>query len=258
MNLKLKNPSQIEKIRQSGRILSRTLHTLGEMVLAGVTPIDIDHECRRLLKEEGATPAFLNYHGFPSSICVSVNEQVIHGIPTKRKFQAGDVVGLDIGVDLDGYISDSAYTFPVNPVSDDVAQLMAATKEALRLGIEAAKPGGRIHDISRAIYRHIRQFGYGVVRPYCGHGVGFDVHEDPQVPNYVSSGPNPRLKPGMVLAVEPMVNLGKDDVAVLEDDWTVVTRDGSISAHYEHTIAVREDRIEILTEHEQHRAVEAG
>ncbi|MFP4549565.1 MAG: type I methionyl aminopeptidase [Spirochaetales bacterium] len=257
MNLKLKNPTQIEKIRESGRILSRTLHTLGKLVQPGVSPIDIDHECRRLLKEAGATPAFLDYHGFPSSICVSVNEQVIHGIPTTRKFQPGDVVGLDIGVDLEGYISDSAYTFAVEPVSQEIAQLLSATKEALRLGIEAAKPGGRIHDISRAIYRHVRQFGYGVVRPYCGHGVGFDVHEDPQVPNYVSAGPNPRLKPGMVLAVEPMVNLGKDDVYVLDDDWTVVTRDGSISAHFEHTIAVREDRIEILTELEQHHPVEA-
>jgi methionyl aminopeptidase len=249
--LKLKNPTQIAKIKESGAILARTLHALGAMVVPGVTPVDIDMECRKLLRAAGAKPAFLNYNGFPASICVSVNEQVIHGIPTKRKFREGDVVGLDIGVDLDGYISDSAYTFPVGSVSTEIAELMQVTKEALELGIAAAKPMGRIHDISRAIYRHVRQHNYGVVRPYCGHGVGFDVHEEPQVPNYVSAGPNPRLKPGMVIAVEPMVNLGGDDVVVLDDDWTVITRDRSISAHYEHTIAVLEDRIEVLTRYEQ-------
>ncbi|TVQ29278.1 MAG: type I methionyl aminopeptidase [Spirochaetaceae bacterium] len=245
--MKLKNPAQIEKIRESGKVLARTLDRLGRMVAVGVTPLDIDAECRRLLKEAGATPAFLGYMGFPASICVSVNEQVIHGIPNRRKFRSGDIVSLDIGVDLDGYISDSAATFPVGSVAPEIRRLLTETRRALELGIAAARPRGRVHDISRAIYRHVTQFGYGVVRPYCGHGVGFSVHEEPQVPNYVSAGPNPRLKPGMVLAVEPMVNLGGDDVSVLDDDWTVVTDDGSISAHFEHTIAVLDDRVEILT-----------
>lgn len=253
--MKLKNPKQIGMIRESGKILARTLHTLGGMLEPGITPLDIDAECRSLLRKAGARPAFLNYHGFPGALCVSVNEAVIHGIPNKRRLEDGDTVGLDLGVDLDGFISDSAYTFPVGNISEDVRKLMQITREALHKGIDAAKPRGRIHDISRAVYTHVRPHGYGVVRPYCGHGVGFDVHEEPQVPNYVSSGPNPRLKPGMVLAVEPMINLGGDDVRVLSDDWTVVTADGSVSAHYEHTIAILEDRVAILTLPEEQEEV---
>jgi methionyl aminopeptidase len=245
--VKLKNPKQIEMIRESGKILAKTLHTLGNMMAPGMTPLDVDAECRTLLKRAGARPAFLNYNGFPGALCISVNEAVIHGIPDRRKFRQGDVVGLDLGVDLDGFISDSAYTFPIGEIEPEIRKLLQVTKEALEQGIAAAAPRGRIHDISRAVYRHIRRHGYGIVRPYCGHGVGFDVHEEPQVPNYVSAGPNPRLKPGMVLAIEPMVNLGNDDVRVLDDEWTVVTSDGSISAHYEHTIAILEDGVEILT-----------
>ncbi len=245
--MKLKNPKQIGMIRESGKILARTLHRLGSMLEPGVNGLEIDAECRNLLEREGVRPAFLNYEGFPGALCISVNEQVIHGIPGRAPFKSGDVVGLDLGVDLDGYISDSAFTFTVGSIADDVAKLLQVTRKALELAIEAAAPRGRIHDISRAVYSHVRQHGYGIVRPYCGHGVGFDIHEEPQVPNYVSAGPNPRLKPGMVLAVEPMVNLGGDDVRVLDDDWTVVTSDGSVSAHYEHTIAILDDRVEVLT-----------
>lgn len=245
--MKLKNPRQIERIRESGLILANTLRELGEMVQPGLQLVDLDAKCRSLLDAAGARPAFLGYMGFPSSVCVSVNEAVIHGIPTKRRLQEGDVVSLDLGVDLEGFISDSAATFRVGTVSPEVDQLLRVTQEALWKGIEAAQPGGRVQDISAAVSGHVEPYGYGIVRPYCGHGVGFAVHEEPQVPNYVSRGPNPRLKPGMVLAIEPMINLGTDEVGVLDDDWTVVTEDGSVSAHYEHTIAILDDGVQVLT-----------
>ena len=254
--MKLKNARQIERIRESGKITARTLYELGRLVEPGLPLIELDHACRRLLKQYGATPAFLGYMGFPASLCVSVNEQVIHGIPTPRRLRGGDIVSLDLGVELDGLISDSAWTFPVGKVTQRTEQLLRVTREALELGIEAAHAGGRVHDISRAVYRHVRQYDYGVVRPWCGHGVGFSVHEEPQVPNYVSTGPNPRLKPGLVIAIEPMINLGTDDVEILEDEWTVVTADGSLSAHFEHTVAILEDRTEVLTELD--RAVEVA
>ena len=245
--MKLKNSKQIEGIRESGAILARTLEQLKQLIEPGITLLDIAAECRRFLRGYGARPAFLGYMDYPAAICTSVNDAVIHGIPDKRKLRNGDVVGLDCGVDFEGFISDSAITVPVGTIRQEIQQLLQVTQEALELGIAAARPGGRIHDISRAIYRHVNQHNYGVVRPYSGHGVGFAVHEEPQVPNYVSSGPNPRLKPGLVIAVEPMVNLGGDDVDVLDDDWTVVTVDGSISAHFEHTIAIREDGVDVLT-----------
>ena len=245
--MKLKNPKQIQHIADSGAILARTLRTLGASLEPGMTGLDVDAECRRLLAAEGARPAFLGYEGYPSSICVSINDQVIHGIPSRIPFEDGDVVSLDLGVDLGGFISDSASTFPIGEIAQEVSRLCEATRGALEAGIAAARPGGRVQDISRAVFEYVQPHGYGVVRPFCGHGVGFDVHEEPQVPNYVSRGPNPRLKPGMVLAIEPMINLGGDDVYILDDDWTVVTSDGSVSAHYEHTIAVTEEGIRILT-----------
>lgn len=245
--MKLKSPNQIERIRESGAILARTLEQLKRLIEPGIALLEIDAECRRLLSDHGARPAFLGYMDFPAAICTSVNEEVIHGIPSKRKLRNGDVVSLDCGVDFEGFISDSAVTVPVGTIRPEIERLLRITEEALELGIAAAHPGGRIHDISRAIYRHVSRYDYGVVRPYCGHGVGFAVHEEPQVPNYVSSGPNPRLKTGLVLAVEPMINLGGDDVDVLDDDWTVVTVDRFISAHFEHTIAIREDGVDVLT-----------
>jgi len=207
----------------------------------------LDGQARKFIEKAGGKPSFLGYSGFPASICVSVNKAVIHGIPDKRPFQEGDVVGIDCGVILNGYFSDSAYTFPIGKITPEIKKLLTITKESLYLGIDQGVVGNRVKDISRAVYRHVIPHGYGVVRSYCGHGVGLAIHEDPQVPNYPGSGPNPRLKPGMVLAIEPMINLGGDDVKVLDDDWTVVTRDGSISAHYEHTILVTEDGPEILT-----------
>lgn len=246
--MKLKSPAQIERIRASGQILAHTLRRLTEMIRPGVSLLDLDHACREMLSEYGASPAFLGYNGFAGALCLSVNEEVIHGIPSPRKLEPGDVLSIDCGVNYEGYISDSATTVAVPPVAAEIEQLLRVTREALDLGIEAARIGNRVHDISRAIYDHVTAYDYGVVRPFCGHGVGFDVHEEPQIPNYVSRGPNPRLKAGMVIAIEPMINLGGDEVYVLDDEWTVVTADSSISAHFEHTIAIREDGPDRLTE----------
>jgi methionyl aminopeptidase len=246
----IKDSTQIEGIRASSRLLADTFQFLRDRVKEGITPIALDGIVREFIEKAGGQPSFLGYSGFPASICVSVNKAVIHGIPDKRPFQEGDVVGVDCGIILNGYYSDSAYTFPIGKITPDIKKLLTITKESLYLGIDQAAVGNRVKDISRAVYRHVIPHGYGVVRSYCGHGVGLAIHEDPQVPNYPGSGPNPRLKPGMVLAIEPMINLGGDDVKVLDDDWTVVTRDGSISAHYEHTILVTDEGPEILTQWE--------
>jgi len=244
---KLKNEEQINGIRQSCRLLSELLAGLKPLVREGVTTGDLDAFVYDFIVKAGGKPAFLNYDGYPASLCASVNEEVIHGIPGTRKLKSGDIIGLDCGIDLGGYFSDAAITLPVGRVSPEVEALLQTTRECLDKAIAAIKVGGRIHDISRAVYGHARSRGYGVVRQYCGHGVGFSQHEDPQIPNYVSPGPNPRIVPGMVLAIEPMINLGTDDVEVLEDDWTVVTTDGRYSAHFEHTVAILPDGPEVLT-----------
>jgi methionyl aminopeptidase len=246
--IRLKNAEQLDGIRKSCTMLSELIAHITPMVKSGVTTGEIDDETRKYTEARGGRPWFLNYDGYPGSLCVSVNEVVIHGIPGKRRLAEGDIVGLDCGIDLNGYFSDSAITLPVGKVSEEADKLMRVTRECLVKGIEAIKPGARIHDISRAVFALATANGYGVVRQYCGHGVGLEAHEDPQIPNYVSPGPNPRIVPGMVLAIEPMINLGKGDVKVLDDDWTVVTLDKKISAHYEHTIAILPDGTpEVLT-----------
>ena len=245
--IKLKTQKQIEGIRQASRLLVTILDELEKMVEPGISTMDLDQYAYRRITELGARPAFLGYMDFPASLCTSVDSAVIHGIPNRRKLVSGQVVSIDCGVEYRGFYSDSAFTAPVGEVSPQIRKLMDVTYESLMLGIAQALAGNRIHDISRAVYRRTRTEGYGVVRPYCGHGVGLEIHEEPQVPNYVGRGPNPRLKPGMVIAIEPMINLGGDDVKVLDDDWTVVTMDGSISAHFEHTVAILEDRTEVLT-----------
>jgi methionyl aminopeptidase len=208
----------------------------------------LDAEARTFIDGLGGRPAFLGYHGFPAALCTSVNDQVIHGIPNGRRLRSGDVLGIDCGIEYNGYYSDAAFSVALGTVAPEVRKLMEVTRECLYRGIEAARVGNRIKDISRAVYSHAKEHGYGVVRQYCGHGVGLDIHEEPQVPNYVGRGNNPRLKPGMVLAIEPMINLGTDDVEVLDDDWTVVTADGSVSAHFEHSVAILDDRTEVLTD----------
>jgi methionyl aminopeptidase len=245
--IRLKNQEQLEGIRRSCAILSDLFTYIVPKVQAWVSTCEIDAETREYIESRGGRPWFLNYDGYPGSVCVSVNEVVIHGIPGTRRLKEGDIVGLDCGIDLGGYFSDSAITLPVGKVSEEADRLMRVTRECLEKGIAAVKPGARVHDISRAVFAHATANGYGVVRQYCGHGVGLEAHEDPQIPNYVSPGPNPRLVPGMVLAIEPMINLGKGDVKVLDDDWTVVTLDKKISAHYEHTVAVLPDGVQVLT-----------
>lgn len=245
--IRLKNQAQLGKIRESCQLLSALFVDLTPRVKEGVSTAELDEAARSFIVAHGGKPAFLDYEGYPKSLCVSVNEEVIHGIPGKRRLKEGDIVGLDCGIDLDGHFSDAALTLPVGKVSEEAAALMRVTRECLSRALAAVKPGARIHDISRAVYGYAVAHGYGVVRSYCGHGVGFSPHEDPQIPNYVSPGPNPRLVPGMVLAIEPMINLGTGDVRLLDDDWTVVTLDGKISAHYEHTVAVLPDGVEILT-----------
>lgn len=228
-------------------MLSEMLGALRPLVVEGSTTAELDDFAHSFIVDRGGKPAFLGYLDYPASLCVSVNEEVIHGIPGKRKLVRGDLVGLDCGIDLEGSFSDAAMTIPVGEPSAEAVKLLRVTRECLDRAIAAAKPGGRVHDISRAVFSHATANGFGVVHQYCGHGVGFSPHEDPQVPNYVGSGPNPRLVPGMVLAIEPMINTGTGDVRELEDGWTVVTLDGGLSAHFEHTIAVLSDRVEILT-----------
>jgi methionyl aminopeptidase len=245
--IRLKNKEQLQGIRESCAMLSECLSMLVPMVRPGVSTLELDEAARAFIAEGGGRPWFLDYDGYPASLCVSVNEEVIHGIPGKRRLKEGDIVGLDCGIDLRGSFSDAAVTVPVGAVTEEAERLMRVTRECLDRAIAAVKPGARVHDISRAVFAHATASGYGVVRQYCGHGVGFAEHEDPQVPNYVGSGPNPRLVPGMVLAIEPMINLGTGEVRVLDDDWTVVTMDGKPSAHYEHTIAVVPEGVEVLT-----------
>ncbi|HSV56292.1 MAG TPA: type I methionyl aminopeptidase [Magnetospirillaceae bacterium] len=245
--LRLKNAEQILGIRESCRLLSRMFAELRPRVQVGVATQELDDFARDYIQKADGRPAFLGYNGYPASLCVSVNEEVIHGIPGPRRLREGDIVGIDCGIDLAGFFSDAAITVPVGRVSPKVSALLDTTRECLARAIAAIRVGGRIHDISRAVYGLASDRGYGVVRQWCGHGVGFSPHEDPQVPNYVSSGPNPRIVPGMVLAIEPMINLGAYGVETLDDGWTVVTADRLPSAHYEHTVAILPDGPEVLT-----------
>jgi methionyl aminopeptidase len=244
---RLKNEDDIRRIRDAGIVLADTFALLAEAIDEGVTTLEIDKIAHDNIVKSGGTPSFLGYMDYPASVCASVNHVVIHGIPNENKLRNGDILSLDLGVTLDGYIADAARSFRIGKVSADVEKLLVVTEECLYRGIAQAKEGNRIRDISAAVFEHAAANGYGVVHQFCGHGVGFALHEDPQIPNYIGRGPNPRIKPGMVLAIEPMINLGTDEVAILDDDWTVVTLDKSISAHFEHTIAVLADRTEILT-----------
>lgn len=245
--IKLKNDAEIGRIREASIILSETLEKLKAMIDAGITTGELDNFARDYIRSRGAEPSFLGYMSFPASLCISLNEEVIHGIPGKRRLKRGDMVSLDLGVNLGGYFSDAAVTLPVGKVTPEREKLIRVARECLELGIEQAVCGNRISHISETIYNHARSNGFEVVRQYCGHGVGFAQHEEPQIPNYVSRGPNPRLKPGMIIALEPMINRGTWEVQLLEDNWTVVTADRSDSAHFEHTVAIHNDHTEILT-----------
>ena len=245
--IKLKNEHDIKKLKDSGKILAETFQELKKQIQPGITTLDIDKITEDFVRRKKAKAAFKGYMGYPASICISVNEEVIHGIPGKKILKEGDIISLDFGIDLDGYITDSAITLPVGNISDRDKKLIKVTEECLQLAINQAIAKNRISHISKAVFTHAKKNQYGVVRDFCGHGVGFSLHEDPQIPNYINSGPNPRLKKGMVIAIEPMINLGVDEVYILSDGWTVKTADNMNSAHFEHTVAVYEDHAEILT-----------
>jgi methionyl aminopeptidase len=235
-------------MHQAGRLVGEVLAELAGVVAPGVTTADLDAIAEKRIVRAGATPAFKGYHGYPATICTSINDEVIHGIPSgHRVLDEGDIVSIDVGVSLDGYFGDSAVTLPVGHVSEEAADLLRVTEEALYKAIEQVRPDARISDISHAVQRHVEGHGFSVVREFVGHGIGQQMHEEPQVPNYGEPGHGPRLAEGMVLAIEPMVNAGKAGVKVLADGWTAVTRDRSLSAHFEHTVAVMAGEPWILT-----------
>lgn len=243
----IKSPEEMERMRVACQKTARVLQRVAEAVEPGITTGDIDALMRQYTKEEGGKPTFLGYGGFPGAICISINDEVIHGIPGGRVVLPGDVVSLDAGVWYDGFTGDSARTVMVGVIDPDVIRLVETTREALEVGISKVKPGVHLSDVSNAIQGVAEGAGFSVVREFVGHGVGRHLHEEPQVPNYGAPGRGPILKPGMTLAIEPMINLGRRGVRVLDDNWTVVTCDGKPSAHFEHTVAVTEEGAEILT-----------
>ena len=243
----LKTDREIGYMRDAGKIVGQTLQELKKAIVPGVTTLELDRIADQYIRHAGAIPAFKGYGGFPANICTSVNEQVVHGIPGSRQLNSGDVISLDVGTKLNRYYGDAAITVPVGDVDDELLNLLTVTEESLYKGIEKAIKGNRLSDISHAVQLHAESHGYGVVRDYVGHGIGQRMHEDPQIPNYGPPGRGPLLKNGMVLAIEPMINLGTPEVEVLADDWTVVTEDGKISAHFEHTVAVTDGEPLILT-----------
>jgi methionyl aminopeptidase len=243
----LKSKNEIEKMRVACGVVAEVLQDLIREVRPGISTLELDAIAERGIRARGAIPAFKGYRGFPKTLCVSVNEQVVHGIPSKRRLKEGEIVGLDLGAKWDGYYGDAAVTVPVGQIAPAAESLLAATKAALSMGIDEVRPGKHLSDISHAIQSYAEAHGYSVVRAFVGHGIGTALHEEPQVPNFGPPGRGPRLKVGMVLAIEPMVNIGDADVEILDDGWTVVTVDGELSAHFEHTVAVTEEGPEILT-----------
>lgn len=243
----LKSSWEIDLIRKSGRIVAEALARLTKLVEPGITTLDLDRLAEEYILKRGAKPAFKGYRGYPYSLCASVNEQVVHALPSERTLKEGDIVSLDLGSIVDGYYGDAAVTVPVGQVSDEANRLIDVTQESLRRAIDAVHPGGRLSDISHAVQAAVEAEGFSVVRLFVGHGIGRSLHEEPQIPNFGPPGHGPVLKTGMVLAIEPMVNVGSPDVMILEDRWTAVTCDGSLSAHFEHTVALTENGTEVLT-----------
>ena len=242
-----RSSAEIEKLRTVNQLVARILAELRRMVVPGATTMEIDATAEALVRDAGAEPAFKGYHGYPATVCASVNEQVVHGIPSDRRLVEGDVLSLDMGAKLNGFFGDCAVTIPVGRVAADAEALLTVTQEALSRGIDAVKPGARVSDIGAAVQQHVEAHGFSVVREFVGHGIGTSLHEEPQIANYGPGGRGPRLSEGMVLAIEPMVNAGGAGVKVLSDGWTAVTRDGRLSAHFEHTVVVTGEGCEILT-----------
>ena len=243
----LKSAGELEKMRKAGRMVAEVLAVLREMIRPGVTTLQLDQLAEEKCTKWKARPAFKGYGGFPFTICASPNDRVVHGFPNQQPLQEGEIISIDFGLIIDGYYGDSAMTIPVGEVDETTRRLLAVTKEALDSGIAAAQPGGRLSDISHAVQACVERDHFSVVREFVGHGIGRQLHEDPQIPNYGPPARGPKLKAGMTLAIEPMVNVGSPAVKVLEDGWTAVTIDGLWSAHFEHTVAITENGPEILT-----------
>lgn len=242
-----KSESEIEKLRRSGRLVREILEEAREQAKPGVTTMDLEKFVERRLTKAGAKPAFKGYRGYPCCLCASVNEQIVHGIPSNRRLNEGDIISLDLGVIIDGYYGDSAMTVPVGTISDSLQRLLRVTEESLQLAIEKARVGNRLGDVSSAVEQHVVSNGFSVVKEFVGHGIGRQLHEDPQIPNFGQPGYGPPLREGMVLAIEPMVNAGSPGLKILDDQWTAVTADGAHSAHFEHMIAVTHNGPDVLT-----------
>lgn len=248
----LKSQEEIEQIRKSSLLVGRTLAEVGKHIKPGVTTAFLDKIGEQFIRDNGATPVFKGYGGFPSALCISINDEIVHGFPSDKRFlEDGDIVSIDCGTDLNGFIGDSAYTFMVGEVKPEVQRLLKVTKEALYLGVEKCVEGNRLGDIGHAIQTHIEKNGFSVVREMCGHGVGIKLHEDPNVCNYGKPGTGPLLKAGMVFAIEPMVNSGSKNVKFINDGWTPVTKDGKPSAHFEHDVAIGKDKADLLSTFEE-------
>jgi methionyl aminopeptidase len=244
----LKSPREIELMRRGGHILADVMEHLKAVVRPGITTLDVDEEVEEFITSRGAAPAFKGYRGFPATVCVSINEEVVHGIPSaQRRLKDGDIVGLDLGCIVEGYYADCAFTMGLGEIPPAVQRLLDVTRESLELAIAECQPGRRLSDVSHAVQRHVEAHGLAVVRAFVGHGIGRALHEEPQVPNFGEPGRGPQLKPGMVLAIEPMVTMGSWEIRILDDGWTAVTKDGSLAAHFEHTIAIRENGPDVLT-----------
>lgn len=246
--VELKTKTELDKMKRAGQVAGHVLHEVGASIQAGITTAELDRIAERLIRKAGGIPTFVGYHGYPASICVSVNEEVVHGIPGSRVIKPGDLVSVDIGVTMDGYVGDTAYTFLVEPVSVEARKLAQVAKDSLSAAIELMRPGSRLGDIGAVVQTVAEKAGYGVVRDFVGHGIGRQMHEAPAVPNYGAPGSGMRLEAGLVLAIEPMVTQRDYHVKVLDDGWTVITQDGSLAAHFEHTVAVTENGPWVLTE----------
>lgn len=244
----LKSPREIEFMRDAGKITAEALNAVGEAIKPGMTTLELDAIAKRQIEKHGAEPSFLGFYGYPASICVSVNDEIVHGIPSERVIQSGDIVSVDLGAKIRGYHGDSARTYAVGEISDEAARLIEVTKNSFYAGMNAFVDGDRLSSISAAVQDTAEAAGFSVVRELVGHGIGREMHEEPNVPNFVSGRRGPRLRVGMVLAIEPMINYGAKETVTMPDGWTVRTKDGSLSAHYEHTVALTDDGPLILTQ----------
>jgi methionyl aminopeptidase len=244
----IKSKAEMDKMRQAGKILIRFFEEIEPRVVPGVTTSELDKFAEKFILSQKGKLAFKGYHGFPATICASVNEEVVHGMPGKRKLAEGDIIGIDVGAIVDGFYADAARTFAVGQIDPKIRDLMKVTRESLEAGVRAVKPGNRISDISHAVESAVKPHGYGIVRQYVGHGIGSQLHEEPQIPNYGKPGQGAEIKPGMAFAIEPMINAGTHEVKLCKDGWTVVTADGRPSAHFENTVLVTETGAELITQ----------